>query len=178
MPFKDVENEPLVNNPYSNNNGEPDYYRPLSKSEKIGNAIYRVAVLGASLYYLHTIEFYKDVLRSPKIGHEWFKVGLAASTAILLIKFYVEIFEGKMNKKAVNYTNFRQSTHCILFLVILASLSFHIALWEQFGGLQTIFIMCILVGYGVLVQVSMLIPIYVQNVGGFVLLTLFIQQYV
>jgi len=173
MPFKDVENtdtQPLVNNPYGGNQ------RPLTASEKLVNTIYRATVLIGSIYYLHTLELYVTVLRSPKISHSWFKIGLATSIAILFVKFYVEIFMGKLNKKTVNYKNFRQSTHFIMFLLLLASVAFHISLWPAFG-MQTVFIMTV-IGYGILVQISLLLPIYVQNIGGVVSLTLFIQQYV
>lgn len=74
--MRDVESDrqPLFNNPYS---GEESPllmgpYHPL-------NILYRVSVMGASLYGLHQWKVYSTVLRSPLVRHEWFKIGLAAS---------------------------------------------------------------------------------------------------
>mmetsp|Transcript_13280 Transcript_13280/g.19536 ORF Transcript_13280/g.19536 Transcript_13280/m.19536 type:complete len:175 (+) Transcript_13280:168-692(+) len=171
--FKDLESErqPLVNNPY----GGQDVTQ--SASEKILNGLYRVVVLFASIYYLHTLEFYATVLRSPKVRHEWFKIGLAASIGLLIIKFYVEIFMGKINKATVSYKHFPKSTHSVMFLLLLSSVAFNTALWPAYG-LKTLFIMTVVIGYGILVQLSLLVPTYAQNVMAFVLMTFFIQEYV
>ena len=70
----DVERQSLVNNPYSTN-GNAQHLQGL----KVADKIYRIFVLGGSLYFLHTMEVYATVLTSPKVRHEWFKIGLAAS---------------------------------------------------------------------------------------------------
>lgn len=98
------------------------------------------------------------------------------SLAILFVKAYVEMFAGKMQKKQVNYQNFRQSTHAIMFLLLLSSVAFHVSLWPAYGW-QTVAIMMI-IGYGVLLQFSLLVPTYVQNIVGFIGITFFIQEYV
>ncbi len=95
---------------------------------------------------------------------------------ILFVKAYVEMFAGKLQKAKVNYENFRQSTHTVLFLILLSSISFHVALWPAYEW-QTVVIM-MLVGYGVLLQFSLLVPTYVQNMVGFIAMTFFIQEYV
>lgn len=170
MTAADVERQPLVNNPY-NENGQY-----ASISQMVFDKLYRSIVMGGSLYFLHTWEVYHTVLRSPKVLHEWFKIGLAASVAILFVKAYVEMFAGKMQKKQVNYQNFRQSTHAIMFLLLLSSVAFHVSLWPAYGW-QTVAIMMI-IGYGVLLQFSLLVPTYVQNIVGFIGITFFIQEYV
>jgi hypothetical protein len=68
----DVERQSLVTNPYSGN-------EQSNAMQMVVDKIYRVAVLGGSLYFLHKWGVYATILRSPKIRHEWFKVGLAAS---------------------------------------------------------------------------------------------------
>lgn len=75
--MKDVEDDTrpsLIENPYSaaGNPHELGPYHPV-------NLLYRIGVMGGSLYFLHYWEVYSTVLRSPKVGHEWFKIGLAAS---------------------------------------------------------------------------------------------------
>eukprot|EP00566_Odontella_aurita_P028353 CAMPEP_0113548110 /NCGR_PEP_ID=MMETSP0015_2-20120614/12718_1 /TAXON_ID=2838 /ORGANISM="Odontella" /LENGTH=194 /DNA_ID=CAMNT_0000448717 /DNA_START=143 /DNA_END=723 /DNA_ORIENTATION=+ /assembly_acc=CAM_ASM_000160 len=56
-----------------------------------------IAVLSA--YGLHELGAWHAVFRAPDVRHEWFKVGLAASIAILAIKLYIELFCGKMHGK-------------------------------------------------------------------------------
>jgi hypothetical protein len=74
----DVERQPfVVTNPYNNTNGSPA--TPPNMSQKVFDRLYRVVVMCGSLYFLHTWTVYATVLRSPKIRHEWLKVGLAAS---------------------------------------------------------------------------------------------------
>jgi hypothetical protein len=63
-----------------------------------------------------------------------------------------------------------------MLLLLLSSISFHVALWPAYGW-QAVFIM-MLVGYGILLQFSLLVPTYVQNIVGFVGMTFFIQEYV
>ena len=122
------------------------------------------------------MEVYQTILHSPNVRHEWFKIGLATSVAILALKTYVEMYSGKIQGKTVNYDNFRSETHGIMFLILLASLSFHVALWPAYGW-KTMGIMA-LFGFGVLIQFALLVPTYVQNLVGAVLMTLFIQEYV
>lgn len=88
---------------------------------------------------------------------------------------YVEIFAGKIQKKKVNYENFRQSTHAAIWLLLLASVAFHVALWPAYQW-KTVAIM-IIIGYGVLLQASLLVPTYVQNAVGIIAMTFFIQEY-
>ena len=82
---------------------------------------------------------------------------------------------GKIQGQTINYANFRQSTHAIMLLILLASLSFHVALWPSYGA-KTVFLMGI-VGFGVLLQFSLLVPTYIQNAVGVILLTFFLQEY-
>jgi len=35
--------------------------------------------MGGSIYLLHRMNTYKNILTSPDISHQWFKVGLASS---------------------------------------------------------------------------------------------------
>lgn len=140
------------------------------------NLIYRFAVMGGSLYSLHSMKVFHQIMRGVKVNHDWFKVCLAASVAIAAIKGYMELYEGHAKKRKVEYQNYKNSTHAVLFLLILASIAFHAALWPAYGGGRTIFI-GILIGYGILLQLAILLPIWLQNVVTFVLMTLFIQEY-
>jgi hypothetical protein len=140
------------------------------------NLMYRAAVILGSLYGLHMMEVFHKVLRGPDINHEWFKLGLAATIAISMIKAYMEMFEGRVRKQKVDYQNYKNATHSVMILFLLASVSFHISLWEEFGGLKTLFIN-FLFGYGVLLQLCLLFPTWVQNVVAFIGLTFFLQQY-
>uniref|UniRef100_A0A7S1D8F6 Uncharacterized protein n=1 Tax=Cyclophora tenuis TaxID=216820 RepID=A0A7S1D8F6_CYCTE len=168
--MRDVESDKQpLNNPYSLPRDDE-----MSPNHPV-NVIYRVGVLGGSLYFLHTWSVYDTILHSPNVRHEWFKIGLAASIALLAVKGYVEMYEGKLNKKTVNYNNFRQSTHAIMLLFTMATIAFYVAIWPAFGW-QSVPIMTIL-GYGILLQFALLVPTYVQNIVGFVLMTFFLQQY-
>ena len=88
----------------------------------------------------------------------------------------MELYEGHAKKRKVEYQNYKNCTHAVLLLLILASVAFHIALWPCYGGPRTIFIM-ILFGYGILLQLAILLPLWAQNLITFVVMALFIQEY-
>mmetsp|Transcript_13395 Transcript_13395/g.25147 ORF Transcript_13395/g.25147 Transcript_13395/m.25147 type:complete len:90 (-) Transcript_13395:292-561(-) len=88
----------------------------------------------------------------------------------------MELYEGKIRKQKIDYQNFKNSTHAVLFLFLLAAISFHMSLWGAYGGGKTILIN-ILFGYGVLLQFMLLVPTWVQNIVTFIALTFFLQQY-
>jgi hypothetical protein len=115
-------------------------------------------------------------LHHPKINHEWFKIGLAASIAILGLKGYVELYQGKKHNKAVEYENFKSATHWTILLILISWISFHMALSPVYGTVKTWLIM-IGFGYGVLIQSALMIPVWGQNVLAFVLMTFFLQMY-
>jgi hypothetical protein len=120
------------------------------------------------------INLFHNIIHSPEIKHDFFKVGLASSIAIVAIKAYVELYQGK--KKKVEYENFRTATHLTLLLILVAWISFHKALSPLYGGLKTMLIM-IGFGFGVLLQSALLIPVWGQNFLSVVILTFFLQQY-
>ena len=96
--------------------------------------------------------------------------------AILAIKAYVEMYQGKAKKQRVEYKNFRQETHAILILLLFTSIAFNIALWPEFGYKMILVMM--MFGYGVLLQIMLLIPTWAQNLLSSILITWFIQEYV
>lgn len=132
--------------------------------------------MGLSAWGLHYFQVYQAIMHSPNVDHEWFKIGLATSVAILALKVYVEMYAGKIQGQSVNYENFKSETHGVIFLILLSSLSFHVALWPAYGA-KTILIM-MLFGFGILIQYALLVPTYVQNLTGAVVMTFFIQEYV
>jgi hypothetical protein len=87
----------------------------------------------------------------------------------------VEIFEGKMMKKTVNYANFKHTTHAALVLLTISGVAFHAALWPHYGWNSPVIM--ILVTFGVIVQFLLLVPTWISNIVGFVGLTFFLQQY-
>jgi len=97
-------------------------------------------------------------------------------SAIAAIKCYMEMFEGSMRKKKVVYDNYKMATHSVIVLFLLASFSFHNALWDQFGGGKT-FLINILFGFGILLQFALLVPTWLQNIVTFVFAGFFIQEY-
>lgn len=131
----------------------------------------------AAVYYLHYMEVYHAILRGAKVNHTAFQIGLAVTVAAFFIKSYVELYEGKLKKKKIDYSNYRQTTHAIIVLILIAGIAYHIALWNQFGAIKTIIIVSIAWGYGVLLQFCIVCPVYVQNIVGFVFFTLALQQY-
>ena len=62
-----------MNNPYTMQ--QPvvrSRYHPI-------NILQRGMWMSLSLYILHRMNVYKNVMTSPDISHEWFKIGLATS---------------------------------------------------------------------------------------------------
>lgn len=119
---------------------------------------------------------FHNILHSPNVSHTCFKIGLASSCAILGVKGYVELYEGKKNNKKVEYDNFKSATHLTIALILLSWISFHLALSPVYGTFGTWLIM-IGFGWGVLIQSSLLIPVWGQNLISVVLMTLFLQTY-
>ena len=95
--------------------------------------------------------------------------------ALLGIKAYVEIYEGRVNKATVDYKNFPQSTHAAIILMLLSSIAYHIALWPHYH--YNTFIVLGILFFGVVLQFILMTPSSVQNVVSFVLLALFLQEY-
>lgn len=119
---------------------------------------------------------FHNILHSPRINHEWFKIGLASSIAILGLKGYVELYEGKNRNKAVEYDNFKSATHWTILLIGISWIAFHMALSPVYGTVKTWLIM-IGFGYGVLIQSALMIPVWGQNIISFILMTFFLQMY-
>lgn len=140
------------------------------------NLIYRTSVIGGSLYLLHTMKVFMTVMRGPDVRHGWFKLGLAASVGIQIVKGYMELYDGKYKNRKIEYKNYRHETHALIFLFLFASLSFHVSLLPAYGGAKTIFIL-VLVGWGVLLQIALLFPTWVQNILGIASMTFLLQQY-
>ena len=96
-------------------------------------------------------------------------------TAILMVKAYVETYEGKIQKKKINYENYPQTTHGIIGLILFATLAFNIALWPHYGWNSPILLgLCF---FGVILQFLLIVPTYVQNIVGIALFTFFMQEY-
>jgi hypothetical protein len=90
-----------------------------------------------------------------------------------MIKSYMELFEAKLRRQQVNY---KQTTHCAIFLIVISSIAFHVALWPHYGW-NTIFLLSIF-GFGFLLNVALMIPSsWLQNGIAFILLTFFLQVY-
>lgn len=131
-----------------------------------------------SCFASSSIDFnvFHNILHNPKISHEWFKGGLALSIAIMSLKAYVELYEGKTRNKKVEYENFKTATHITIFLIMGAWISFHMALSPVYGGFKT-WIVMVGFSYGVLIQSSLFIPVWGQNFLSVVVMTVFLQQY-
>mmetsp|Transcript_6102 Transcript_6102/g.8731 ORF Transcript_6102/g.8731 Transcript_6102/m.8731 type:complete len:182 (+) Transcript_6102:221-766(+) len=166
------ETRAFVGNPYSNTMKDPN----LLPARHPYNIIKRSVIMGSCLWGLHEFKVYHNVMKSPHVRHEWFKIGVVSSIAILFVKAYVEMYAGQYKKQKVNYENFRQSTHAIMLLILLASLSFNLALWPQYGGFKTMVILTMF-GFGILLQFALLFPSYIQNPVSFILLILFLVEY-
>lgn len=124
-----------------------------------------VAYFCASSLVLDHLNVYSTVLRSGQIRRTWWLLTLALSLAMLILKTYVELYQGQTKKVPVTYKNFRQETHAVIILFLLTSLSLHVALWPVYGGPKTILI-GICLGYGVVFQSMLLLPVHVQNALG------------
>ena len=102
--------------------------------------------------------------------------GYIFSKGVAMIKAYMELYEVKIRKQKVEYKSYKNSTHSVMLLLMLASIAFHKALWQEYGGFKTILIMS-LFGWGILLQLCLFLPPSFQNAIAFVGLTFFLQQY-
>jgi uncharacterized membrane protein len=130
--------------------------------------------MGGSLYLLQIMEAYSTIMTSPDISHEWFKVGLAASIALLFVKAYVEIYTGKLQQQEVNYKTMPQSTHAAIALILFSGIAFHVALWPVYGVRSMLIMLAVSI---FLLHFCLLFPTIVQNIAAFAVLTFFLQEY-
>uniref|UniRef100_A0A7S1URH0 Uncharacterized protein n=1 Tax=Grammatophora oceanica TaxID=210454 RepID=A0A7S1URH0_9STRA len=167
----DVERQNLVgNNPYASM-PDPTVLAPLHPL----NLLKRGAIIGGSLWGLHSMKVWYTILHSPNVRHEWFKAGVGASIAILMIKAYVEMYAGKLKKQEVSYKTFPQTTHAVMFLLVLSSVAYNTALWPAYGW-NSLIVMT-MIGFGVVLQLALFLPTYAQNALGIIFMTFFLQQY-
>jgi len=141
------------------------------------NLLWRFTIIGGSLYSLHLLEVYQQVMFGKDIRHEWFKVGLGLSVAIAGVKGYVELYEGRVKKRVIDYETYKHSTHATILLTLGAAIAFHVALAPVYGWLLTMMIINGLVFFGVLLQFMLLVPSWIQNIVTFILMTLLFIKY-
>ena len=92
-----------------------------------------------------------------------------------MIKAYIETYEGKVLKKAINYESYKQTTHAVIGLILVSTVAFNIALWPHYGWNTPILLgLCF---FGVILQFLLIVPTYVQNIVGIVMFTFFLQEY-
>ena len=158
--------------------GDNPYQQETIHGRRPSTIVRQVGIIFGAIYILNEVKFFQKILYGSKVNHELFKIGLAISVAILAIKAYCEMYLGRIKKVKVNYENLRQETHLLMILIILASISFHIAIKDEFGGFwKTVLFLDVLFGYGLLLHTMLLIPTWAQNLISSVLMTWFIQQY-
>lgn len=150
--------------------------QPLIPYNHPVNILYRIVVMAGSIYGLQYMDVFHQIMRGPLVSHMWFKIGLASSIVVAGIKAYMELYEGRMRKQKVEYKTYKTCTHLVIVSFLFASFSFHMALWDAFGGARTFFAN-FLIGYGILLQLSLLLPTWLQNMVTFVAFTFFLQQY-
>ncbi|KAG7355899.1 hypothetical protein IV203_000585 [Nitzschia inconspicua] len=158
------------NNPYSD---LPPLPPPRPRWHPL-NILSKSAWMGGSLYLLHKFEAYSTIMKDPDISHTWFKIGLAASIALLMVKAYVELYTGKLQRKQVNYQTMPQSTHTAIALIVLSGMAFHVALWPVYGIRSMLIMLAVSI---FLLNFCLLFPTSVQNIAAFAVLTFFLQQY-
>eukprot|EP00521_Asterionellopsis_glacialis_P005576 CAMPEP_0195264172 /NCGR_PEP_ID=MMETSP0706-20130129/10707_1 /TAXON_ID=33640 /ORGANISM="Asterionellopsis glacialis, Strain CCMP134" /LENGTH=75 /DNA_ID=CAMNT_0040318423 /DNA_START=228 /DNA_END=452 /DNA_ORIENTATION=- len=64
---KDEETRAFVGNPYSSTMKDPN----LLPARHPYNIIKRSAIMGGCLWGLHEFEVYHNVMKSPRVRHEW-----------------------------------------------------------------------------------------------------------
>mmetsp|Transcript_19000 Transcript_19000/g.40889 ORF Transcript_19000/g.40889 Transcript_19000/m.40889 type:complete len:185 (+) Transcript_19000:187-741(+) len=147
----------------------------LLPPDHIVHKLKRLLYIGGSGFVLHKFHFHTALVKSPKILHSWFQLGLACTIAILMVKAYVETFEVKLRKKEVNYKNYPQTTHTIIGLILASTVAFNCALWPHYGWNTPILMgTCF---FGIILQFMLLVPTYVQNVVGLIVFTFVLQEY-
>ena len=151
-------------------------YQPTTTTSRWDplHILQRGAWIGGALWLLDRWEVYQTVTTSPEVSHEWFKVGLAASIALLFVKAYVELYTGKLQKQEVSYKTMPQSTHAAILLLLLSGVAFHVALWPVYGAQSMLVVLAVST---FLLNFCLLFPTIVQNIVAFVVLTFFLQEY-
>ena len=98
-----------------------------------------------------------------------------STTAILMIKAYVETYEVKIRHQQVDYKNYPQTTHTVIGLILASTVAFNCALWAHYGWNTPILLgVCF---FGIILQFMLLVPTYVQNIVGLAAFTFILQEY-
>ena len=103
-----------------------------------------------------------------------FSLSLSYS-ALLLVKAYVELYTGKLQKKEVSYQTMKQETHAAIILICLSGIAFQISLWPVYGFGNSMFVMFMVSVF--LFNFCLMFPTIVQNIVAVVVLTFFLQEY-
>jgi hypothetical protein len=65
------------------------------------------------------------------------------------------MYEGQIRKNQVNYKNFPQTTHLVMALILLSTVTFNVALWPHYGMNSPIILGIFF--FGVILQVCMVV---------------------
>jgi len=162
----------------NNNENEELHHRPpsiIGRRHPV-QLLKITSICGLSAWFLHEkMNLFHNILHSHKVSHTWFKLGLAMSIAILAIKGYMEIYEGKINKKQISYKTYPNCTHAVIILGLLTNIAFGTSLWPLYGT-STLWIIPMF-GFGVLLQIMLIVPVWGQNILSVVVLMYFLQEY-
>ena len=71
------------------------------------NIVKRMTYISLSLYGLHVMEVWHQIFHSPRVDHQWFKIGLAVSVGKSGVEdgihYFLEVLEGSLNYFMTNF---------------------------------------------------------------------------
>lgn len=88
-------------------------------------------------------------------------VAVGASSLVVLLWGYLDLYIGAVKGQKVQYTDVRAVTHCILLGLFASGLALICALWPLHRAASLVYVA--MLSYGVLFQIILLVPAAVYN---------------
>ena len=101
----------------------PETSAPSSDAgDSVGFYVYSFTVFVAAIYGCYDMNVLRVCLAEPRVNRALFDLNLLLIGALLMCKFYLEIFRVGIKGETVTYESARTTTHVMLWLMLASSL--------------------------------------------------------
>ncbi len=129
-------------------------------------------VLGVSVYGLVEAKLLENLLWSRKVNSPALALAVAASSLVVLLWAYLDVYVGALQGRKVHYEDTRTTTHVILLSMLVTGIALNVAIWPVYHAASLVLVT--MLSYGVLFQFLILFPSWVYNPLLFSLYAIFV----
>jgi len=156
----------------------PPQFTAVPVAIRLSAAAWAVATLVLSLYALHHLDFVRVLLTSAAVHRGWLNFALAQIAALLMVAGHLELWRGAVLGEQLSYASARTTTHAMLALLMGSYGATVMALCPLWGLGMALFVVLVIVAYGVLWNLALLVPSLVFRLAAPLLYVWFLQNYV